>query len=320
MRAGRITAVLGAAAVLVAPAASAAAATNTVGAGLWPADYRPAPSDCGVFTRDANDFCVADDPGSVELGVKFTASRAVRAAGVRLYRVDPAATGVSLWSADGTLLATGTASSSTTHAWQDVALSQPVTLVPGATYIASYHSPEAVYGFEYEYFTNSALTVGPFTAVQSIEGDRNGVYCYVGQSCGLFPSNSYRDLNYWVTPLWSYRFSGFFQPVSHLPTWNKAKAGRAIPVKFSLGGDQGLDILKPGYPKVSTTSCPGSTNTIDDIEETVTAGASTLTYDAVADQYVYTWKTDKAWSGRCVQFELGLRDDTSHTFAVQFVK
>src|SRR5262249_49966319 len=37
-------------------------------------------------------------------------------------------------------------------------------------------------------------------------------------------------------------FAGFFLPVDNLPTINIAKAGSAIPLKFSLGGDFGLGI------------------------------------------------------------------------------
>lgn len=35
-----------------------------------------------------------------------------------------------------------------------------------------------------------------------------------------------------------YHFSGFFSPVDSMPVINLAKAGSAIPVKFSLGGNQ----------------------------------------------------------------------------------
>jgi len=40
-----------------------------------------------------------------------------------------------------------------------------------------------------------------------------------------------------------YDFAGFFQPIDNLPTLNGVKAGSAVPVKFSLGGNHGLDIL-----------------------------------------------------------------------------
>jgi len=49
-----------------------------------------------------------------------------------------------------------------------------------------------------------------------------------------------------LTP--SYPFQGFYQPVDNPPTINVAKAGVGIPVRFGLGGDQGLDIFAADYP------------------------------------------------------------------------
>ena len=60
---------------------------------------------------------------------------------------------------------------------------------------------------------------------------------------------------------------------------NAVNAGQAIPVKFSLGGNQGLSIFTAGSPKVAIMSCQANTAQ-DAIEETVTAGNSTLSYDA----------------------------------------
>lgn len=116
-----------------------------------------------------------------------------------------------------------------------------------------------------------------------------------------------------------YNFTGFFQPVDNLPTFNRAKAGSAIPVKFSLGGNQGLNIFAPGSPSVALIPC-GSTALVDDIEQTVTAGGSSLTYDATADQYVYVWKTDPAWAGTCRQLNVKLNDGTDHRANFNFVK
>ena len=109
-----------------------------------------------------------------------------------------------------------------------------------------------------------------------------------------------------------YNWDGFFQPVDNFPAWNKAKAGSAIPVKFSLGGDQGLNIFASGYPKVLTIPCTSGYTTADLIEETVTAGGSSLVYDAIEGQYVYVWKTAKTWATKCYQLEVKLIDGTSH--------
>jgi hypothetical protein len=97
-------------------------------------------------------------------------------------------------------------------------------------------------------------------------------------------------------------FTGFFQPVDNPPTVNIVNAGRAIPVKFSLGGNRGLAIFAPGYPRVVTTTC-GSGGPTDEIETTVTADSSGLQYDASSGQYTYTWKTQKTWVG-CRRLEL----------------
>ena len=116
-----------------------------------------------------------------------------------------------------------------------------------------------------------------------------------------------------------YHFSGFFQPVDNLPVFNTLKAGSAVAVKFSLSGDQGLDIFEAGYPKSQVIPCD-STAPVDGVEETVTAGSSSLSYDANSDQYNYVWKTDKAWAGTCRQLVVKLNDGTSHRANFQFTK
>jgi hypothetical protein len=114
-----------------------------------------------------------------------------------------------------------------------------------------------------------------------------------------------------------YSFSGFFRPVDNTPTLNLAKAGSAIPVKFSLGGDEGLSIFATGYPRWQKISCDTSA-LLDAIEETVTAGSSSLSYDAITDRYVYVWKTDKAWAGTCRQLIVRLDDGTDHMANFKF--
>ena len=107
----------------------------------------------------------------------------------------------------------------------------------------------------------------------------------------------------------TYTFGGLQAPVDPLPTFNSMKAGAAVPVKFSLGGDFGLDIFAAGSPKSQTVGCD-STAPVDGIEQTMSAGGSGLSYDATYDLYTYVWKTDKAWSGTCRQLVLAFGEGT----------
>jgi len=106
-----------------------------------------------------------------------------------------------------------------------------------------------------------------------------------------------------------FNWRGFFQPVHNLPKLNSVNAGRAIPVKFSLGGYQGLDIFAEGYPKSEQIAC-NSIALVDGIQETVTAGSSGLSYTAGSDRYRYVWKTQKSWAGTCRQLVVKLVDGT----------
>ena len=90
---------------------------------------------------------------------------------------------------------------------------------------------------------------------------------------------------------------------------NTANAGQSIPVKFSLGGNRGLAIFKPLYPKVVASSC--STTAPQDAIETYATTNSGLQYDTTSGQYTYVWKTDKALAGQCVTFQLGLIDGSN---------
>ena len=107
-----------------------------------------------------------------------------------------------------------------------------------------------------------------------------------------------------------FAFAGFFPPIRNLPAMNKAKAGSAIPVKFSLGGDYGQDIFAEGYPMSYALDCDSGET--DDAMATETPGGSELQYDAYEDQYVYVWDTDKAWSGSCRQLVIEFYDGAAY--------
>jgi hypothetical protein len=114
-----------------------------------------------------------------------------------------------------------------------------------------------------------------------------------------------------------YPFSGFFAPVDNEPVLNVVKAGSGIPVIFSLGGNQGLDIFAAGYPKSQTIACDASAPA-DGIESTVTAGGSSLSYSTSTGRYTYVWKTDKSWTGTCRALIIKTKDGVTHRADFKF--
>jgi hypothetical protein len=97
-----------------------------------------------------------------------------------------------------------------------------------------------------------------------------------------------------------YPFDGFFAPVRD--GRNSARAGAAVPLKFSLGGDFG-DVVT----SVASAPCGGA-GAVD--------ATYSVRYDGGDEQYVVVWKTDQAWHGGCREVTVTLDDDSTH--AVQF--
>jgi uncharacterized membrane protein len=122
----------------------------------------------------------------------------------------------------------------------------------------------------------------------------------------------------WAFAPITYSFSGFFQPVDNPAVVNKARAGSAVPVRFSLGGDRGLDIFQPGYPRFDYGVCGSGTE--DAIEQTVSVTASGLTYNPANDTYTYNWKTGTSLVNQCGKFQLGLKDGSEQYAIFHFVR
>lgn len=127
------------------------------------------------------------------------------------------------------------------------------------------------------------------------------------------PSGNTSSCSFNVTVL--YNFTGFFQPIGNLPVLNSVNAGRAIPIKFSLSGNKGLNIFAAGSPASGVIAC-NSADPVAEVTETTTAGGSSLSYDS--GQYHYVWKTESSWAGTCRQLVVTLNDGSTHRANFKF--
>ncbi len=117
-----------------------------------------------------------------------------------------------------------------------------------------------------------------------------------------------------------YSFGGFYSPVDNLPTVNTVKAGRAVPVKWSLLDSNGTYVTDTStFRSLSSrqVTCD-SAAPADVIEESYTTGSSGLTYNPLTNQFQYNWKTASGWRGTCRVVSLVLSDGTTQYASFRF--
>jgi hypothetical protein len=133
------------------------------------------------------------DPGAVELGMKFNATVNGYVTGVRFYK-SAANIGVhtgTLWTADGTRLASVTFTNESASGWQQAFFSTPIAIQANTTYLISYFAPKGRYSMDV-----AGLSSGVSSGVLRVQGGTAvGVFNY-GSSA--FPTSSYQSSNYWV--------------------------------------------------------------------------------------------------------------------------
>lgn len=166
---------------------------------IWPSTATP-------VTADAN------DSGSVELGVKFSASVSGTVDGIRFYK-GATNTGTHighLWTTGGTKLGEVTFSGESASGWQSATFATPIQVTPGTTYVASYLAPVGQYSVDSTAHTpadpgnlSSAVTnaAGDLTAPASGTAGGNGVFTYTSSANGAFPRSTFQNSNYWVDVL-----------------------------------------------------------------------------------------------------------------------
>jgi hypothetical protein len=130
------------------------------------------------------------------------------------------------------------------------------------------------------------------------------------------------DLNYsqaskTVQVAVTYPFIGFLRPLRNPPVFNVVRAGRAIPVRFSLGRNYGLQVM-PEVPTSTAIECrasaPASNVDLDGDDD----GDGRRGLRADGSRYTYMWKTSRSWAGTCRKLIVKLDDGTAHEVLFRF--
>jgi YVTN family beta-propeller protein len=111
-----------------------------------------------------------------------------------------------------------------------------------------------------------------------------------------------------------YDFGGF---LGSIQDGARIRAGDAVPMVFSLGGDFGLDVLAAGSPSSGLVDCdhPGTPTTT---EPALSKWDRGLFFNPRTGHYVFFWQTKKSWKGTCRTFGLALNDGSVHQLTVSF--
>jgi hypothetical protein len=126
-----------------------------------------------------------------------------------------------------------------------------------------------------------------------------------------------------VTVAHRFSFKGFYSPVRNMPARNRMKAGRAVTLKFSIGGNYGYNIVQTGSPTSRSVACDrvSSERTLEGTRSSSRkTSRNNLYYNRGSGRYEYVWRTDHRWAGTCRVFSLTLVDGTTHEAQFRFVK
>ena len=114
------------------------------------------------------------------------------------------------------------------------------------------------------------------------------------------------------------RWSGFLSTFKDAPFLNEAHADGIQRFWFRLGGDYGLDVLH-GTPSSRRIDC-ATFEPLGPYEAAETPSWDALSYQAHTGRYSFPWLTTSDYAGTCREFVLTLRDGTSHSAYLDFVK
>lgn len=226
---------------------------------------------CSLFSDDtAPGTAEAADTDPVTLGVRFSPDADGTVTAIRFHKA-PGNTGThtgTLWSADGTQLATGTFAGESTSGWQTLVLAAPVSVTAGSTYVAGYRTTVGRYSLTSGAFAAADLSRGPLRVTSTA-----GAFTY---GTG-FPSST-SSSSYLVDVVFA-RASTPLAIASRDPGPGAGDVPRGSPVQVEL-----TQPIRPGATLAVTaggSAVAGTTSLSNDGTRLTTTPAAALPADAV---------------------------------------
>jgi methionine-rich copper-binding protein CopC len=239
---------------------------------------------CSMFGSNYTPAATSvNDSAAYELGMKFSSTVPGWVSGVRFYK-GAGNTGThtgSLWTASGTLLATGTFMNETASGWQSMTFANAVQISANTTYVVSYYDPNGHYADDQDLF-DTALNTPPLTALKSVytdPGGGNGVFNAGGPG---FPTGSFNGSSYGVDVIFDTSApstppvvtgvtpadgsTGNALSVTPTATFSQAvvpgtvsftlkdAGGNSVPGSVSLNGDHTVATFTPSSPLAAGTT------------------------------------------------------------------
>jgi len=222
------------------------------------------------------------------------------------------------------------------------AMEDPITAIRNAGYtnlVATFGGQDA-YGYAFDgqwgYLDHAlaSATLGAqvtgvtkwhINADEPVALDYNTEFKTAGLQASLYAPDAFRSSDHdpvivglnLRAPTVSYTFGGFLAPIHGGTAMTLADAGSTIPVRFSLGGDQGSNIFLAGFPASRPVSCTTG-DVLGGFTSANNPGGSALSYGRGNRVYNFGWKTELAWAGSCRELVLRFQDETQERVVVDF--
>lgn len=138
-----------------------------------------------------------------------------------------------------------------------------------------------------------------------------------GRSVAGYGINPLGQVEAYKASIVTYIFTGFSAPVRNLPAFNRARAGRTIPLKWRVTDPDGVPVTTLTSADVLVTSTACEADGSGDSRKEKSPGKSGLRH--IGDGYYqFNWKTPKSYARSCKTIEISLGDGKVHTAGFRF--